>query len=399
MPQERNRYREERSKPILAESPKILPEFLSSRMDRDVAFRHESLKRELIPPADPGHLSFIVCKSANSLCLMDCFARYPDGMKVALLLIMASTSIAQTEPDAGSLLRDIADSARSSDTWRVEGSVEYFDSHSTATFVLLHRSPTESRFEQTGGSTPTTVVCDGLRIWVYSPPINRYTREALTDSSICSPIILDWKHLPSTLDSAVLAGHGTFMSQGQRLDCQLVRASSAAELPSAGRLARTLCIDPTRKSIAWEEVESKWSRRRYTYSNTEQNVNLSSEGFVFEPPPGSQLSQFRLPVPRPLGSPELPQDAGVSVPRLSSKKQPRYDDASRKAKVEGTVVLYVVVGDNGGASDVSVFRPLNPALDANAIKAVRQWRFVPAMKNGQPIATAVLIEVNYEMHL
>lgn len=319
-------------------------------------------------------------------------------MRIALLFIMASTGIAQTEPDAASLLRDIADWARSSDTWRVEGSVEYSDSHSMANFVLLQRSPTESRFEQTGGPTPATIVCDGLNIWVYSSPINSYTKAALTDNSICSPIIQDWKRLPSTLDSPVLAGHGTFTSQGQSLDCQLVRASSVAELPSAGRLVRTLCIDPTRKSIAWEEVESKWSRRRYTYSNTEQNVNLSPEAFVFEPPPGSQLSKFRLPLPHPLGSPELPQDAGVSGPRVSSKKQPKYDDASRKAKVEGTVVLYVVVGDNGVASDVSVFRPLNPALDANAITAVRQWRFVPAMKNGQPIATAVLIEVNYEMH-
>jgi TonB family protein len=318
-------------------------------------------------------------------------------MKVALLLVMASTSLAQTEPDAAALLRDLADSIRSSDAWRIEGSVEYFDSRGTASFVLLQRSPTESRFEQTGGPIPATVVCDGLNTWVYSPPLNSYAKAALTDNSICSPIIQNWRRLPSTLDSAVLAGHGTFTSQGQSLNCQLVRGSSVAELASAGRLVRTLCIDPTRKSIAWEEVESRWSRRRYTYSKVEQNVNLPPEAFVFEPPPGSQLTKFKLPLPRPLGSPELPQDVDVSGPRLSSKKQPKYDDASRKAKVEGTVELYVVVDDNGVPSEVSVFRTLNPALDANAIKAVRQWRFVPATKSGQPIATALLIEVNYRV--
>ena len=57
----------------------------------------------------------------------------------------------------------------------------------------------------------------------------------------------------------------------------------------------------------------------------------------------------------------------------------------------------MVIDENGVPSDLRVFRPLTPGLDLQAIKAVQQWRFTPAMKNGQPVAIAVLIEVNFRL--
>jgi protein TonB len=56
-----------------------------------------------------------------------------------------------------------------------------------------------------------------------------------------------------------------------------------------------------------------------------------------------------------------------------------------------------VIGTNGAPSEVLVYRPLSPDLDAQAVNAVRQWRFKPATKNGSPIALAVEIEVNFQL--
>ena len=49
-------YRKQRSKPYLAEVPKILAELLYSVMDRDLAFRQEGLERELGHFRNPARL-------------------------------------------------------------------------------------------------------------------------------------------------------------------------------------------------------------------------------------------------------------------------------------------------------------------------------------------------------
>jgi TonB family protein len=66
---------------------------------------------------------------------------------------------------------------------------------------------------------------------------------------------------------------------------------------------------------------------------------------------------------------------GTTVPRLLSKKNPKYPPSSRDARVEGTVVLYVVISSAGVPSDILVYRPVTPELDPEAIKTVQQWRF------------------------
>jgi protein TonB len=89
--------------------------------------------------------------------------------------------------------------------------------------------------------------------------------------------------------------------------------------------------------------------------------------------------------------------AGVSPPRLVAKKEPSYGEASRQARIEGTVVLYVVISPDGKPEDVLVYRHLSPDLDAEAVRTVRQWRFTSGMSNGQPVAVPVLIEVNFQL--
>jgi protein TonB len=136
----------------------------------------------------------------------------------------------------------------------------------------------------------------------------------------------------------------------------------------------------------------------YTYSRLDINSDLPDSTFAFTPPPDSVLiSGFQLPVLRPLGSREIPLDPSVSMPKLVSQKEPQYDEVDRRARTQGTTVLYVIIDQNGTPSDLRVFRPLIPGLDFQAIRAVRQWRFAPAMKNGLPVAIAVLIEVNFRL--
>jgi protein TonB len=89
---------------------------------------------------------------------------------------------------------------------------------------------------------------------------------------------------------------------------------------------------------------------------------------------------------------------GVSAPRVISDPDPEYSEEARQAKYQGTVVLWVVIGADGKPRDVRVQRALGMGLDEKAIEAVRNWRFHPAMKDGQPVAVQVNIEVNFRLY-
>jgi TonB family protein len=89
---------------------------------------------------------------------------------------------------------------------------------------------------------------------------------------------------------------------------------------------------------------------------------------------------------------------GVSAPRAIYQPDPEYSEEARKAKWQGTVVLWVVVGPDGRAHEIRVQRSLGMGLDEKAMEAVRSWKFEPAKKDGQPVAVQVNIEVNFRLY-
>jgi len=89
---------------------------------------------------------------------------------------------------------------------------------------------------------------------------------------------------------------------------------------------------------------------------------------------------------------------GVSAPRALFAPDPEYSEEARKAKWQGTVVLWVVVGPDGRAHDIRVQRSLGMGLDEKAVEAVKQWKFDPAKKDGQPVAVQINVEVNFRLY-
>jgi protein TonB len=89
---------------------------------------------------------------------------------------------------------------------------------------------------------------------------------------------------------------------------------------------------------------------------------------------------------------------GVSAPRALFAPDPEYSEEARKAKWQGTVVLWVIVGPDGRPRDIKIQRSLGMGLDEKAIEAVRQWKFDPAKKDGQPVAVQINVEVNFRLY-
>jgi TonB family protein len=80
-----------------------------------------------------------------------------------------------------------------------------------------------------------------------------------------------------------------------------------------------------------------------------------------------------------------------------AKNEPSYTEEARAAKIQGAVVLNVVVGEDGSPRQVSVLRSLDPGLDQKAVETVSSWKFRPGMKDGKPVAVQAQIEVNFRL--
>ena len=89
---------------------------------------------------------------------------------------------------------------------------------------------------------------------------------------------------------------------------------------------------------------------------------------------------------------------GVSAPRVVYQPDPEYSEEARKAKYQGTCVLWLVVGPDGHPRDIRIARSLGLGLDEKAIDAVKTWRFEPAMKDGQPVAVQINVEVTFRLY-
>lgn len=89
---------------------------------------------------------------------------------------------------------------------------------------------------------------------------------------------------------------------------------------------------------------------------------------------------------------------GVSPPTLIKSPDPEYSKEARKAKHEGTSVLWLIVDATGRPQNVRIKRPTGYGLDEKAVKAVRKWKFKPALKNDLPVAVQINVEVNFQLY-
>lgn len=100
------------------------------------------------------------------------------------------------------------------------------------------------------------------------------------------------------------------------------------------------------------------------------------------------------------GGPYQPGTSGVSNPRLIREVVPNYTNGALQARIQGVVFMNAVVRADGTVGDVWVTRSLDErfGLDLEAVRAVKQWRFIPAMHRGRPVDVVVPIELRFTIH-
>lgn len=105
----------------------------------------------------------------------------------------------------------------------------------------------------------------------------------------------------------------------------------------------------------------------------------------------------RVPPPPP-PAPQKPVrlHAGMQAPGKIVHIDPVYPAIAQTARVQGIVILEAIIDARGFVKSVSVLRSIQ-LLDQAAVDAVRQWRFTPALLNGEPVPVVMTVTVNFKL--
>ena len=105
-----------------------------------------------------------------------------------------------------------------------------------------------------------------------------------------------------------------------------------------------------------------------------------------------------VPPPPPSTEPTAPMrlHSGMKAPVKTTDVAPVYPMIARQAHLQGVVILEAVLDAQGRVESVRVLRSI-PQLDRAAVDAVQQWRFTPALLNGQPVPVVITVTVNFTL--
>jgi TonB family protein len=87
----------------------------------------------------------------------------------------------------------------------------------------------------------------------------------------------------------------------------------------------------------------------------------------------------------------------VTPPKAIKRPEPDYTTEAKNAKIEGAVLLSVVIDKTGKIYDATVIKKLGYGLDERAMDTVAEWEFEPATYEGKPVRCRVYIEITFHL--
>ncbi len=122
-----------------------------------------------------------------------------------------------------------------------------------------------------------------------------------------------------------------------------------------------------------------------------------------EPARDVRLEPTSPPIPAPPPT-RIPTREGALValesvdtpPRVARVVKPTYPPLALQARVGGIVLLRVLVSEKGLPEEISVVRDGRAGLTEAAVRAVREWTFDPAVKDGVPVKTWMSVPIPFQ---
>lgn len=104
-----------------------------------------------------------------------------------------------------------------------------------------------------------------------------------------------------------------------------------------------------------------------------------------------------LPPPPPVERKPVPVGGKIQPPRRLVTVTPVYPPIAQAARIEGTVEVEALIGEDGKVRNARVIAGRDVLNDA-ALTAVRQWKFTPTRLNGEPVAVIMTVTVVFSLN-
>lgn len=111
----------------------------------------------------------------------------------------------------------------------------------------------------------------------------------------------------------------------------------------------------------------------------------------------SRLARAQDAAPASDAAAERSDADALRPPRVLESPPPLYPVAHLQHGEHPTVVLKITVLADGAAADITVEHTAGEDFDRAAIAAVQRWRFEPAQRGVQPIASRIAVAVHFEL--
>jgi len=76
---------------------------------------------------------------------------------------------------------------------------------------------------------------------------------------------------------------------------------------------------------------------------------------------------------------------------------PKYPEGARARGVAGEVVLRAILRTDGSLGELGVLASPDADLAQAGLDAVRKWRYLPTLLNGEPVEVETTITVNFHL--
>jgi len=199
------------------------------------------------------------------------------------------------------------------------------------------------------------------------------------------------------IQARVDAGAATAATRPEGGDAETLRALGYAGVPSAPEP-----VKPAPPGRFYQDAQgADIVARESVHGARDRDFKAVVGGVVGGVPdavPGGTMMPAEVPEPEPggaLGGPVL-VSANVQPPELVAKVTPEYPQVALLARMEGRVILQAVIDEDGSVGNVEVLRSSNELFNREAVDALKQWRYKPAMQDGQPVAVYSTVIVDFK---
>jgi periplasmic protein TonB len=178
-------------------------------------------------------------------------------------------------------------------------------------------------------------------------------------------------------------------------------------VPFGGEIARPQPVRPStpssRRSATiitpdFSQPRTSASVMRATSVQDSAPPTIGTSGPTMLPGPpggvGNDVGFVLLPKPAPPAVRTIRRSESIQESQLISRVIPAYPQIARVARISGTVELLVLVGRDGRVLSVEVLSG-SPLLAAAAKQAVEEWRYRPAILDGQAVEVEARVTVNF----